>query len=310
MNSLRLRLSVLSRTRSLSIWAATRLHIIQRTLLAVLLLFSCSFQLPSGSVQLGIRADPQSQLEPAASSPAAFLQVGEELIYRVSYWFIGLGEIRVRVMDKLQTNTETRYRAEVFVDSYGGNPFVNLHEVYETEFDSTLYAHHFQGRWMDGDAWKYVKYDFRYDINKIFIERGRYDLNLVESYDTVSINRKYQDGLSLFYFARGYVKSRQKTVIPTFIHEKKARTYFNFETNSTDQDIDSVSYPIDVLEFEGEADWVGIFGLTGGFSGKFSNDDASIPIVARMKVIIGSVKVELKSWKREGWVPPRYVEKD
>lgn len=310
MNPLRLGLSSLSRTRSLSLWAAARLHITRRPLLAVLLIFSCSFQFPSGSVQRRIQADSSSRLDTATSSPSAFLQVGEELIYRVSYWFIGLGEIRVRVADKFQKNGETRFRAEVFVDSYGGNPFVNLHEVYETEFDSALYAHHFQGRWLDGDAWKYVKYDFRYDLNKIFIERGRYDLNLVEGYDTISINRKYQDGLSLFYFARGNVKSGQKTVIPTFIREKRGRTYFNFESKATDQDIDSVSYPIDVLELEGEADWVGIFGLTGGFSGWFSNDDASIPIVARMKVIIGSVKVQLKSWKREGWVPPRYVEKD
>jgi elongation factor P hydroxylase len=110
------------------------------------------------------------------------------------------------------------------------------------------------------------------------------------------------------YFARGYVGSGLKTVVHTFIKEKKSRTYFDFTNETDDEGIDSVSYDVDVLKFEGEANWVGMFGLTGGFDGRFSNDDAHVPIVAHMKVIIGSVKVQLQDWKREGWIPPRHVE--
>jgi hypothetical protein len=75
----------------------------------------------------------------------------------------------------------------------------------------------------------------------------------------------------------------------------------------TSCEIDAVEYPIDTIEFDGRAEFVGIFGLTGGFSGWFSNDEAAIPIVAKMKVILGSVRVELKRWNRPGWVPPRAV---
>ena len=53
-------------------------------------------------------------------------------------------------------------------------------------------------------------------------------------------------------------------------------------------------------------DFISIFGLTGYFEGWFSNDEASIPIVAKMKVLIGNITLELKSWKREGWIPPKY----
>jgi hypothetical protein len=70
-------------------------------------------------------------------------------------------------------------------------------------------------------------------------------------------------------------------------------------------EIDAVDYPIDVVGFEGNAEFVGIFGLTGGFDGWFSNDEARVPIVAHMKVILGSVTLELMSWKRPGWTPPR-----
>ncbi len=310
MMAVRVRLSHLGRVWSLPLWTATRFRVTGRTLAVLLSTSGISFQFPSGAEKLGVQDGLSFVHSSETSSPSDFLQVGEELQYRVSFWFIGLGEIRLKVTDQFQKDGETRYRAEAYIDSYKGNPFANLHEFYETEFDTGLYTHSFQGHWLSGGDWRYVKYDFRYDINKIFIEKGRYDLQKVEKYDTVDINRRYQDGLSLFYFARGYVKSGQKTVIPTFINEKKGRTYFDFMNKSTDQDIDSVSYPINVVEFEGDTDWVGVFGLTGGFRGWFSNDDARIPIVARMKVIIGSVKLQLQDWKRGGWTPPRYSEGD
>jgi hypothetical protein len=72
-----------------------------------------------------------------------------------------------------------------------------------------------------------------------------------------------------------------------------------------EEEVDAIKYPVDVVHFEGEAGFVGIFGLTGGFEGWFSNDAAQVPILARMKVILGSVKIELIKWKRAGWTPPR-----
>lgn len=243
-------------------------------------------------------------------TPASYIQVGEELRYRVSYWFIGLGEIRVRVVDRYRKNGVTVYRAEAFIDSYPGNPFVDLHQYYETEFDTTLTSRYFHGHWNDGDTIRYVKYNFQYDKGKVIIERGVYNPHIIQGYDTMEIDRRFQDGFSLFYFARAFVKSGEKMLIPTFINEEKRRTFFNFTNKVTDEEIESVSYPIEVVEFNGEADWVGVFGLTGSFRGWFSNDEARIPIVARMKVIIGSIKITLQSWKRESWKPPEYRDRE
>ena len=49
--------------------------------------------------------------------------------------------------------------------------------------------------------------------------------------------------------------------------------------------------------------------LHGRVVGSTSDDDAAVPIVANMKVIIGSVRLELKRWNRPGWVPPSALEK-
>jgi hypothetical protein len=97
--------------------------------------------------------------------------------------------------------------------------------------------------------------------------------------------------------------------IPCLVTEQKVNTYIDF-TNQQRQTVtlDAVDYPVDVIGFEGTAEFVGIFGLTGDFEGWFSNDDARIPIVAKMKVIIGSVTLDLVSWNRPGWTPPRAPE--
>jgi hypothetical protein len=98
-----------------------------------------------------------------------------------------------------------------------------------------------------------------------------------------------------------------QTKISTFVDTNEVIANINFGVEHLEENIDAVDYPVDVIKLEGRADFVGVFGLTGGFEGVFTNDAASIPITARMKVILGSVKVELKSWKRGNWIPPKVV---
>ncbi|MGA9363345.1 MAG: DUF3108 domain-containing protein [Bacteroidota bacterium] len=308
MKAVELRLSSPGRDRCFATWTLAARPAIRRGFFALVLVACSSFQFHPDTENAPPRSEQFSDSSRVSGSPSDFLQVGEELHYRVSFWFIGLGEIKLKLTDQFEEDGRTLYRAQVHVDSYDGNPFVHMHEFYQSEFDSSLYPRRFEGRWLVDTSWHYVKYDFQYDSNKVITERGLYDPPTVEKYDTVQTKGRYQDGLSLLYFARGNVGSGLKTVVHTFIKEKKGRTYFDFTNETDDQEIDSVSYHVDVLQFEGEANWVGMFGLTGGFKGWFSNDDARVPIVARMKVIIGSVKVQLQDWKREGWIPPRHIE--
>ncbi len=96
--------------------------------------------------------------------------------------------------------------------------------------------------------------------------------------------------------------------IPAIVKEEKVNTFIDFTNKRETVEVDAIEYPVDVVEFEGKAEFVGIFGLTGDFEGWFSNDEARVPIVAKMKVIIGSVTLELMEWKRPGWIPPRGVD--
>ena len=229
---------------------------------------------------------------------------GEELTYNVRYGFIDLGQVRIQVLSTTRTSGYFAYNSKALIQSYSGVPFVNLQATFESVIDTAVYSHRFVGRSKDGKVWEFARYRFDYDAHRAFIEVGHRD-TIIEKRDTLPLETLYNDGLSLFFFARQKLMSGKKMNVPTLVKEEKVNTYIDFTRKRDAIEIDAVDYPIDVLEFEGTAEFVGIFGLTGDFEGWFSNDAARVPILAKMKVIIGSITIELMEWKRAGWTPPR-----
>lgn len=250
------------------------------------------------------------QVTPGRETP--LLVVGEELQYKVGYAFFNLGKIVVRVVDRKERNGRIVYKARAIIDSAPGLPFVDLHIRFESEFDEDLYSY----VWTAEDSTKKEilvrRLLFDYDSNRVFVEKGRKNPDAsitLDQVDTVKITARCQDGFSLFYFARAHFRQRAQMNVPTFIEKEQVNTFFNFSGEVDEEEVDPISYPVEVVKFDGRADFVGVFGLTGGFRGWFSNDAAGVPIVARMNVILGSIKVELERWDRPGWKAPQFREK-
>ncbi len=242
-------------------------------------------------------------LRAQTAGPMAFVE-GEELVYNVRYTFINLGQVRIRTVGRMNADGHQAVFTKAFIDSYKGVPFVDLHAVFESTIDSAVFSRHFMGKVKQDAAWDFSRYHFEYDRNRVIMERGEQD-TVVSKKDTTDVNGPYQDGLSLFFYARDQLFSGKRVAVPTLIKEQKSTTHIDFGNASSSVEVDAVEYPIDVVHFDGKMDFVGIFGLTGGFEGWFSNDSARVPILAKMKVLIGSVTIELMEWKRPGWNPPK-----
>ncbi len=240
-----------------------------------------------------------------AAQPDSVFQVGEELTYNVSYASFDIGQVRIKLLSSAREKNRTTYRATAYIDSYKGVPLVNLHAVYENIMDQTNYSMRFEARHKDSHQWISEVYRFDYPRKTIIVDQGPWKSPQIEQRDTLRIDTLSQDGLSVFYLARHDLFSPRRIDIPTVVNRKKGTTHIAFPGERTKEEIEAVKYPIDLIHFEGEAGFVGIFGLTGGFEGWFSNDAARVPIIAKMKVLIGNVRIELVSWKRAGWVPPR-----
>jgi hypothetical protein len=239
-----------------------------------------------------------------ADPPSRIFAAGEELVYNVRYAFIDLGQVRIKTIGKIRETTFVAYDARAYIDSYRGIPFVDLHAIFESRMDSTVYSHEFVGKVKQDNQWDFARYHFDYDGHRVLMEIGQRD-TVVAKRETLQIKGMHQDGLSLFFFARDQLFSGKKVNIPCVVKEQRVNTFIDFFKERTNVEVDAIEYPVDVLKFEGNAEFEGIYGLTGGFTGWFSNDEARVPILAKMRVIVGSVTIELMKWTRQGWTPPR-----
>lgn len=234
------------------------------------------------------------------------MQAGEELNYVVSYSFINLGEVKIRVKDQKTINGRNYYNAIAYIDSYEGIPFVNLHQIYESKVNQDYYSDFFRGIIKNDNYTTFTEYYFDYTDSKIRIRKGKFSPRELWIDSTTSVIKQFHDGLSIFFFARMFSGKKNTMMLPCFVNEQKVKTKVNFYEETIPVSIAAINYDVDCVRLDGDMDFISIFGLTGYFEGWFSNDEASIPIVAKMKVLIGNITLELKSWKREGWIPPKY----
>lgn len=250
----------------------------------------------------------EDKLADAVASVSTVMLPGEELVYEVSWTLFKLGRIRVLT---LPANTPgVRYRSVAYSDSYD-LPFLDFHAYSTAEMDSTLFSRGSSLFEKNGDRWFRQMYYFS-PLTRTYITENAYvnDLHYLPApkatYDTLRLSYdRFQDGTSIFYFARAHIHAGRAIAVPTLVRGKAGRTEFYLPAERTTERIDAVPYPIRVLQLEGKADFEGIFGLTGDFTGWFSDDAAAVPIKAKMKVLLGSINIELIEWKRPGWLPPR-----
>jgi hypothetical protein len=125
---------------------------------------------------------------------------------------------------------------------------------------------------------------------------------------TVNLGSRFQDGLSLLFYARfGLIKNSTTSVV-CYINEDTSSTSINLYDEKEKIAIDAVDYEIETVKIDGETNFTGIFGLTGYFEGWFSNDEYRVPVIANLQVILGSVEIQLMNWNNKIWQPPIYKE--
>jgi hypothetical protein len=246
------------------------------------------------------------------ATPSSVMLADEELVYEVSWSMFKLGKIRVKLFPARSDGSV--YSSVAYTDSYD-LPFVDFHAISTSEMDSTLFSEGSSLFEKRDTNWFRQVYTFDpatrvYVTENAYVKDVRSEPQVQPKCDTLRLPyTRFQDGTSILYFARARVHAQQAVAVPTLVRGKAGRTNFYFPGMRTRESIDAVSYPIRVIEFEGKAEFEGIFGLTGDFTGWFSDDEAAVPIKAKLKVLLGSVWLELKEWKRGNWVPRKPTNK-
>jgi hypothetical protein len=232
------------------------------------------------------------------------LEVGEDLTYVVKYAFLNLGEIRFKIVRKEIIDGTTVFKTIAHIDSYEGLPFVAIHQVYESLIDSSYFPLSFSGTMLNDDT-TYTEYSFVGD-SVIHVVKGDSSTNQVSLDSLINVDKEFQDGLSILYFARMNTGKDTTIFVPCFVNEQQEIATLNFYSENEEVEIDVVDYEIDCLKLDGSTNFVSVYGFTGEFEGCFSNDEYSIPIIASMNVLIGHVTLELINWNLKDWNPPEY----
>ncbi|MEN9281450.1 MAG: hypothetical protein RL594_385 [Bacteroidota bacterium] len=230
---------------------------------------------------------------------------GEEMLYRVSYLNITLGTIRTVTEGYTTRNGERVAKVKVFIKSSPNIPFVSLNSIYESWMDTSVtYSRHFTANTeIDNGKWEFDQYVLDYPARSLVMEKFREKQKVASK--SYAIGKKYNDGSSILYAARTLVSAKKTLRLPTIIMDDTVSTVVNCRGTKSSVEIDALKYPVKTLYLDGVANWTGIYGLSGNFEGWFSDDAARVPIKAKMKVYVGSVTIELQSWKRGSWQPPR-----
>lgn len=235
------------------------------------------------------------------------VQPGEELTYEVSYMGIKLGTICISTGKLSDCNGSQCYLTEAKIATYKSIPFVKMNVYYRSYTDKSVNAsHRFYGLYKSKDYIDTHKIFFNYQKRNIYVSKSNKDNMYFEKSFSNPHQKKYADGLSLFFVARNFLNCGKKITIPTIIDKDTAKTDINFSGEKRGVKASAVKYPVATRHFTGIAHWTGVYGLTGFFEGFFSDDEARIPIRAKLQLYLGSVEVELIKYTRKGWTPPKY----
>ncbi len=231
-----------------------------------------------------------------------FWEVGEELTYEVSYSLIKLGTIRFVTLEKINENNNNYYRTIVYIDSYNSIPFVGLHYTLESKIQTDdFYSVFFKSLDKREEKSFFIEYKFDEGTKDAKILKGRFPPYKVDADSVCDINHEYQDGLSLFYFARLFIGSYTSITAKAFIEEKLENVEIHYSSKVYEIEITNFDKKIKTNKLWGKTNLIGIFGMTGAFEGYFSADKKAIPIRASLNVILGKINVELIKWKTKDW---------
>ncbi len=234
-------------------------------------------------------------------------QPGEVLRYRVKWTFLRLGTLTLRSERDTSSADGSGFKLIMQIESNPDLRFLWIQEYNESHVDpGSLCTRHLLARHRNGDDLSEIRE--QYDQSTHTARSSEVDMNsgnvLIST--TLANAPAFVDGASLVFKTRALSRSGGTVRMPTMIKGKIQNTTVEFDRGMENLEIDAWGKEIRTRKFCGLAEWTGgtSVGFGGDFIGWLSDDDAAVVIRAEMKILLGSVVLELEQWTRPGWVPP------
>jgi tetratricopeptide (TPR) repeat protein len=219
------------------------------------------------------------------------IQPDETVDYKVTYSFMNLGWVKIRMRPVETVLNKTVYPVTFYVDS---NPtfnfLISIHHIYESYIDTeTMNAIQSRLYTPGSDDYLVRTYWFDYDHGKfyafIIFADGRY--HFVEKY----LPRRTQDSTSMLYFARGVVSNNSNGTITVVIDEEYKFGYITYLNEK--EKITFGKQEADAVKIFARADFQGVAGMNGDAWGWFLPQDSYLPLQGKFTIIVGSIYITL-----------------
>lgn len=235
------------------------------------------------------------------------LEVGEELNYKVYYGFIKLGEVKFKI-SSYDASTK-KYTTTAELKNYEALPLIKINYFFESTMQSkgdSVYSVRFYSSEFKEKDINHIDYTFDYDKGIIIAKNDKNFRNEEKKEIKIDEKKRFQDGLSLFYNARIHSLINKNYIVPVYINSQESTVNYSFNMNKDVVSSDLKDYDMAAIKILGTAHFIGVFGLTGEFVSWLSDDNARVPLKAKFNVSIGSITLELTSYKKKNWTPPVY----
>jgi tetratricopeptide (TPR) repeat protein len=213
----------------------------------------------------------------------------EQVDYLVEYGFITLGWLKIRISEVLNMDGREVYHLIFYIDSNPAFDFlISMHHVYESYLEKNTLSAIRSRMYTPGDSDNLLRvYHYDYDQSRFAGQIVRADGRFyrVEK----DMPRTAQDGTSLLYLARGMVSNKKGGVTTAIINEKYKFTEINYLNKQEEIDIPLGEKTGDMVY--AKANFEGIAGMNGDAWGWFSGDPDYVPLMGKIKILLGSITV-------------------
>ncbi|HEY9166440.1 MAG TPA: DUF3108 domain-containing protein [Candidatus Kryptonia bacterium] len=230
-------------------------------------------------------------------------KVGEQLQFKVKWGFVRLGSVFM-YQERVSQQDPQLYRLVARARSAAGLPFVNVDLINR----ATLSSHNPRNcdfRFIDNSSARSGA-DFSYDSCTSIETMTGIDDGKDTTTTKIYCEEQCFDALGFMMFVRALSGSGYRLTVPLIMQNCLKKTQIIFHKEIEKITIGLSDEPVLAHRFETTGDWSDSHsaGMNGKMTGWTSADSAAVPLLVEMKIAVGSVRVELESFTREGWVPP------
>lgn len=228
----------------------------------------------------------------------------EKFIYNVSWTFLHIGTITLST-ERLISYPEL-VKITMDIKTAPLLPFINIDEhnvAIMRESDGMTF--YYYGKENNDGRIAEIIYRFYESANLTVHQRKDCITGKLICTDTIRYNKPYLVGTSLVNYTRNIASAGLIKTAPTLLEAKFYTTTLNFCGPVEFVEIEICEEPVRSFKYTGSAEWEGnaTAGLSGDFTGWFSDDSEKVVIYAEMEILIGSIDIELTEWYKPGWIP-------